>query len=154
MESGALDFAFVGKEMFSRLIKAEPVYRSPFKLVSSVPLAKELRHPSCLPCAKELFVPWNTEFQLWHDYWFGTAVRPRVWLDIMPPLAGLLQEEDAWAVMPDYMARYLSRGRSFYVYDLQEAPNPLTLFALYHKEQIHHYGAIILALWKKKAVEL
>ena len=93
MENGALNFAFVGKEMFSRLIEAEPVYRSPFKLVSSVPLPEEVRNPSCLSCDKELFVPWNTEFQLWHDYWFGTAVRPQVWLNIMPPLSSLLLEE-------------------------------------------------------------
>ena len=42
----------------------------------------------------------------------------------------------------------------FYVYDLQEAPNPITLFALYHKEKMHHYGEIILALWKKNAAAL
>ncbi|MDO4204787.1 MAG: LysR family transcriptional regulator [Selenomonadaceae bacterium] len=154
MESGALNFAFVGKEMFSRQLKAEPVYRSPFRLVSSVPLPEDVRHPSCLPCDKELFVPWNTEFQLWHDYWFGTALRPRVWLNIMPPLSGLLQEEGAWSVVPEYIARYLCQSHSFYVYDLQEAPNPITLFALYHKEKIHRYGEIILALWKRNATGL
>lgn len=154
MENGALNFAFVGKEMFSRLIEAEPVYRSPFKLVSNVPLPEEGRHPSCLSCDKELFVPWNTEFQLWHDYWFGTAVRPQVWLNIMPPLSSLLLEEGAWSVVPAYIARYLRQSHKLYVYDLQEAPNPITLFALYHKERIHHYGEIILALWKKNAALL
>ncbi len=154
MEAGALDFAFVGKEMFSRMIKAEPVYRSPFRLVSCVPLPDELRHPSRLPCDKELFVPWNTEFQIWHDYWFGTAVRPRMWLNIIPPMSDLLAEEETWSIVPAYIAQYLSQSHDFYIYDLQEAPTPITLFALRNKVKLHHYGEIILNLWKQHTEEL
>jgi len=151
IEHGMLDFAFVGKEMFSRLIMAEPVYRSDFQLISNVPLTKEQQHPSSLSLDKELFVPWNTEFQLWHDYWFGTAVRPRVWLNVMPPLETLLQEEERWSVVPAYIASSLSIHNSFYIYQLQEAPNPITIYALHPKEQLHTYGQVFMELWKKEA---
>ena len=43
----------------------------------------ETVHPSALDPSRELRLPWNPEYDLWHSFWFSSAAAPRVVLDQM-----------------------------------------------------------------------
>lgn len=64
--------------------------------------------PSALDPAKELRLPWNPEYDLWHSFWFSAAAIPRAVLNQM----SLLEEffswrdnwPDSWAIAPAVVA--------------------------------------------------
>lgn len=138
MEKGALDLALVGKEKYSKAIATLPILRSHFKLISACNnLCKGIIHPSQLDPTKELFVPWNNRFENWHDYWFSAQTRPKVWLDMMPLLEHFILENNTWVIAPTYITVPLAAKLKLSVYDLAEAPPPITVYALHQKNNPH-----------------
>ena len=136
MEKGELDLALVGKEKYSKTIATVPICKAPFKLVcNKKDLATKEIHPSQLDPAQEIQVPWNNQFQNWHDYWFGASAKPRVWLDMMPLLEYFIADENSWVIAPGYIANYIAKKKDLYVYDLVEAPPAVTVYAIYPKNE-------------------
>lgn len=81
--------------------------------------------PSCLDPEKEIRLPWNPEYDTWHDYWFGLGVRPRVMLDQMSLMEYFLREKGCWVIAPEYIARMLEAGAGRISADCRTAPlNP------------------------------
>ena len=150
LEDGSLHFAMVGHEKFSKTIATVPICRSSFKLISSRELSAEELHPSRLDVAKEIFVPWNSEFSIWHDYWFGNTARPRIWLDMVSLLEHFVTDKDAWSVVPAYIASHLVKQYKLKSYELEEAPTPMLLYALYPKGQIGEYAQKFLKVLKEE----
>lgn len=150
MENGSLHFAMVGKEMFSKTITTLPICRASFKLICSRKLSQGILHPSNLEVSKEIFVPWNSEFSIWHDYWFGNTARPRIWLDMVSLLEHFVTDRDAWSVVPSYIASHLVQQYGLYCYELQEAPAPMLLYALHPKGQLGDYAQKFLQVLKEE----
>lgn len=150
LEDGSLHFAMVGKEMFSKTIATVPVCKSAFKLVCSKEMTAEELQPAHLNVSKEIQIPWNSEFTIWHDYWFGSTARPRVWLDMMSLLEYLITEEDLWTLAPSYIASYLTERYGLKAYDLVDAPPPMLLYALHPKGQIGEYAQKFLQVLKEE----
>lgn len=150
LEEGSLHFAIVGKEMFSKDIATVPICKSDFKLVCSRTVAAENLHPSKLNVAGEILIPWNSEFTIWHDYWFGNTSRPKVWLDMASLLEHFIKEEDVWTVAPGYIASYLSERFGLQVYDLVDAPPEMLIYALHPKGQVGDYAQKFLQILKNE----
>lgn len=150
LEDGSLHFAMVGHEMFSKTIATVPICRSSFKLICRKALDKEKIYPSDLEVAKEIFIPWNSEFSIWHDYWFGNTARPKVWLDMVSILEHFVTDEDAWSVVPSYIATHFVKQYGLHCYELQEAPAPMLLYALHPKGKIGDYVEKFLEVLKEE----
>jgi len=149
MEKGLFDLALVGKEKYSKTISTIPVIRSPFKLVSRrTNLCQSTIHPSQLDPSKEIFVPWNSRFENWHDYWFAAQNKPRVWLDMMPLVEHFIVEKDSWIIAPTYIASYLAAKLELRVCNIAEAPPAMTVYAIYPKDSPNTYVQKFLAALK------
>lgn len=139
MEKGALDLALVGKERYSKTTATVPLMRAPFRLVASNNLNRGVIHPSQLDPTKEIFVPWGSRFENWHDYWFATQTRPRIWVDMMSLLEHFIVDKDSWVIAPTYIASYLSAKLGLKIYDIAEAPPVMTIYGIYPKDNPSTY---------------
>ncbi len=82
--------------------------------------------PSALDPAKELRLPWNPEYALWHSFWFSAAAIPRAVLNQM----SLLEEffswrdnwPDSWAIAPAVVAVPLARKLGLTIRRLENGP--------------------------------
>ena len=76
-----------------------PVYSTPFLLVGEIARGKQELHPSRLDPANEIRLPWNTQFDLWHDHWFDSAVTCRIQADTVSVLHAILHGP-LYAIIP------------------------------------------------------
>lgn len=82
-----------------------------------------------------LTLPWNPEYDLWHDFWFGTAAQPRVFLDQMALMESFLTQEDVWAVVPISVAAAVCRRGDLAVRWLEEGPPDRIIYFLTGKRK-------------------
>lgn len=146
MEKGLLDLALIGRDKYSKNINTMPLYSAPFKLLCAKRSSEGSVNPSELDPAKEILVPWNNQFQYWHDYWFGSSKKPRVWLDMMSLLEYFITDQDTWVIAPSYMTEYLAAKLNLATYALTAPPPPMTIFAIYPKNSNSFYTAEFLKL--------
>ena len=117
---GASDLALISDAMFYKKVETIPAFREPMVWVGRERPAGRV-HPAELAVDKEIRLPWNPEFEAWHDYWFAASGAPRIFLDHMPLLESFLQE-DTWAVVPHIVARNLAEKFALHVCALEEGP--------------------------------
>ena len=109
---GLADIALITDHMYHPQVETIPAFRSPMVFLSGADWPETV-HPSRLDPAKELRLPWNPEYDLWHSFWFSEAAAPRAVLDQM----SLLEEffswrdvwPDSWAIAPAVAAVPLAR---------------------------------------------
>lgn len=124
---GLVDIALISDHMYHPQVETVPAFRSEMVLLTG-PGADwpETVHPSWLDPARELRLPWNPEYDLWHSFWFSPAAAPRAVLDQM----GLLEEflswrglwPDSWAVAPAVAAVPLARKLGLVLRRLESGP--------------------------------
>ena len=111
---GLVDIALISDHMYHPQVETVPTFRSAMVLVSGPGMDwPDVVHPSVLDPAKELRLPWNPEYDLWHSFWFSAAAVPRAVLDQM----SLLEEffswrdswPDSWAIAPAVAAAPLAQ---------------------------------------------
>lgn len=56
--------------------------------------------PSRLHPSDEIRLPWNPEYDMWHEYWFKPHTRARMMLDQMSLMGYFLGFRDVWAIVP------------------------------------------------------
>lgn len=124
---GLADIALISDHMYHPQVETVPAFRSAMVLLTGPGLPwPETVHPSQLDPAKELRLPWNPEYDLWHSFWFSAAAVPRAVLDQM----SLLEEfftwrdswQDSWAVAPSVAAVHLARKLGLVIRELEEGP--------------------------------
>lgn len=124
---GLVDIALISDHMYHPQVETVPAFRSPMVLVTGPELPWPDRvHPSRLDPAKELRLPWNPEYDLWHSFWFSPAAVPRAVLDQM----SLLEEffswrgswSDSWAIAPAVAAVPLARKLGLVLRALESGP--------------------------------
>lgn len=124
---GLVDIALISDHMYHPQVETIPVFRSPMVLVTAPGLDwPETIHPSALDPAKELRLPWNPEYDLWHSFWFSPAASPRAVLDQMSLLEDFFSWRDlwpdSWAIAPAVAAVPLARKLGLTIRSLENGP--------------------------------
>lgn len=155
VEDGSLDLALVSDDMFSQDVLTVPAFKGKMVLAVSGLLEDSPRQPermlspSCLDPEKEIRLPWNPEYDTWHDYWFGLGVRPRVMLDQMSLMEYFLREKGCWVIAPEYIARMLKAGGGPDICGLQDGPAESVIYYLVKKGKCARYAVEFLDIMKQ-----
>lgn len=131
VNDSVVDIAFVSDDMFHKSVETIPAFREPMVLIANK--EKEYPqsvHPSVLNPECEIRLPWNPEFDMWHDYWFKASNNYKVFLDQMTLLESCLLWKDTWAIVPASVAYHLSRLAYVRVYELREGPPDRIIYYL------------------------
>ena len=124
---GLVDIALISDDMYHPQVETVPVFHSPMMLLTGPGLDwPETVEPSKLDPSKELRLPWNPEYDLWHSFWFSAAAVPRAVLDQMSLLAEFFSWRDSWwdswAIVPSVAAVPLSRKLGLTLRTLDSGP--------------------------------
>ena len=155
VEDGSLDLALVSDDMFSQDVLTVPAFKGKMVLAVSGLLEDSPRQPermlspSCLDPEKEIRLPWNPEYDTWHDYWFGLGVRPRVMLDQMSLMEYFLREKGCWVIAPEYIARMLKERGGEDICGLQDGPVESVIYYLVKKGKCARYAVGFLDIMKQ-----
>ena len=107
---GIADIALISDERYYPNLETIPLFKEPvFLLVNASHAYPDEVSPELLDPANEIFLPWNPEFQSWHDYWFGSIARYHTYIDQMSLLEYFLSGRDTWAVVPFSVADTIGR---------------------------------------------
>ena len=124
---GLADIALISDDMYHPQVETIPAFRSAMVLLTG-PGADwpPPVHPSRLDPARELRLPWNPEYDLWHSFWFSAAATPRAVLDQMSLLEEFFSWRDiwgdSWAIAPAVAAVPLSRKLGLTIRALESGP--------------------------------
>lgn len=126
MADGLYDLAFVELQNFLDKIPNDvhtrPAFSESFVLASYKELPAingfvDIKH---LDRKKEIFIPWNKEFKLWHSEHLNESFPPLVFLEDVSMLNCFLIA-DNWAIVP-YSAGENLKLNGIYIYTLESAP--------------------------------
>ena len=131
VNNSAVDIAFISDDMYHKSVETIPAFREPMVLIANQSrLYPELVHPTMLNPEYEIRLPWNPEFDMWHDYWFKSFHKYKMFLDQMTLLEFCLLWQDTWAIVPTSVAHSLSRLSYIRTYDLESGPPDRIIYYL------------------------
>jgi len=140
IETGQIDLAFISDNQFSRTTETVPAFREKMLLATNrIAKLGEKVHPSMLDVRREIRLPWNPEYDLWHDYWFGANTGSKVILDQMSLLEDFFNEKNTWAVIPETVALRLAKSGDITLHELLEAPSDRIIYYLIPKDKKNAY---------------
>ena len=124
---GQVDVALVSDDMYHPQVETVPAFREPMVLVTGPGSGfGEEVHPSQLDPSRELRVPWNPEYDLWHSFWFSTGAQPRAVLDQMSLLEDFFSWpdgwSDSWVIAPASVALALKERKGAEIHRLKDPP--------------------------------
>ncbi|MCI9156346.1 MAG: LysR family transcriptional regulator [Lawsonibacter sp.] len=124
---GLTDIALISDHMYHPQVETVPAFRTAMVLLTGPVLdLPRVVHPSQLDPAKELRLPWNPEYDLWHSFWFRASAAPRAELDQMRLLEEFFRWQDSWpdswAVAPALVAVPMARRLGLTVRTLDSGP--------------------------------
>lgn len=150
MESGQIDFALISDNQFSRTIETIPAFREKMLVATNgIEGIGKAIHPSELDVNREIRLPWNPTYDLWHEYWFGPNSRSKVILDQMSLLEDFFTEKNTWAVVPATVAHRLASEKHIIIHELLEAPDDRIIYCLIPKNKKSSYVNLFLEELKK-----
>ena len=125
--SGQIDFAIISDDIYHPHVETIPLFREPMVLLAGHNSAlKGKIHPSQLDPSREIRLPWNPEYDLWHSFWFSSGAKPRIIVNQMALLEGVFSGggiwEDSWAVAPVIVARAISEKTGARICELESGP--------------------------------
>ncbi len=132
---GLADIALISDHMYHPQVETLPALRSEMVLLTrpGCPLPGTV-HPAMLDPARELRLPWNPEYDLWHAFWFSAAAAPRAVLDQMSLLEELFgwQEgwADSWAIAPAMVAVPMAQKHRLSIRRLEKGPPEAIIYCL------------------------
>jgi len=150
----SVDIAFITDPMYSSRVSTKILFRERLCLV----VGKELDMPkkvklSELDPRREIRTQWDRSFDSWHNYYFGSAAVPRVYLDEMGFLQYFTQNGDNWAFLPVSIARSILKNTPVSIHELDIEPPHRTLYYLYRVQDASAYQEQLLRLCRAKLAE-
>jgi DNA-binding transcriptional LysR family regulator len=140
IESRQIDLALISDNQFSRTTETVPAFREKMILATNgLSELKEKVHPSMLEVKREIRLPWNPEYDLWHNYWFGSNAGSKVILDQMSLLEDFLNENNTWAVIPATVAYHLIKNTDVTLHELLDPPPDRIIYYLIPMNQKNGY---------------
>lgn len=124
---GEVDLAIISDDMYHPQVETIPLFREPMVLLAGVesPLGETV-HPTRLDPAKEVRLPWNPEYDLWHSFWFRSGAKSRIVVNQMSLLEEAFSWQgdwgDSWAVAPIMVARVIARRTGARICALEDGP--------------------------------
>lgn len=131
VSDGLTDIAFISDPMHYKSVETIPFFREPMLLAANISCDFPPKvHPSALKPENEIRLPWNPEFDIWHDRWFSSHAGYQVFLDQMTLLEYFLYRRGTWAVVPASAAHKLSTLPYITLHELEEAPPDRIIYYL------------------------
>ena len=124
---GEMDLAFISDDMYHSQVETIPLFREPMLLLAGrgSGLSGSV-HPSRLDPAREVRLPWNPEYDLWHSFWFRSGAQPRIVVNQMSLLEAAFSWQgdwgDSWAVAPALVARIIAEKTGTEICTLDDGP--------------------------------
>lgn len=130
VESGLVDFALISNPRYSKNVQTIPVFSEPFVLASRKQMTVNSNgvEPEELEPGREVRLPWNQEYDIWHRQWFEESIYPNVFLDQMSLMEEFLTGEN-WAIVPWSVGEKL-KEKGVTVYPLQNGPTDRVIYYL------------------------
>ena len=133
VESRAVDMGFVYGALSVPEVLTTPLYQEPMRVVLSggtdVP---ETVDPRDLPAEREVYLRWNTPYELWHNrFWPQGSCLCQVDTGNQLPLA--LALPGGWAIAPASIARSIEGTGGLVSRRLGEEAPPLHCFEIHHR---------------------
>lgn len=107
---GSVNLALISDERYYPNLETIPLFQEPMILLTNTSQSyPDIVSPESLDPHNEIFLPWNPEFQIWHDYWFGFPVQYHAFMDQMNLLEYFLSWKNTWAIAPFSVAAPISK---------------------------------------------
>ena len=131
VNNSSVDLAFVSDDMYHKSVETIPAFREPMVLLANQSKRyPDTVHPTMLEPEHEIRLPWNPEFDMWHNYWFKASSHYKMFLDQMTLLEFCLLWKDTWAIVPASVAHRLSRFDYIHTYRLEDGPPDRIIYYL------------------------
>ena len=129
--NGLIDIALISDDIYYKGVETIPVFQERMVLVSNNSKSyPETIYPQILEPNQEIRLPWNPEYDVWHDFWFRSTPEYRVSLDQMNLLEHVLSWENAWAIVPSSVAYKLSSLTYVSIYQIASPPPDRIIYYL------------------------
>jgi len=132
---GELDLAFISDDMYHTQVETTPLFREPMVLLAGAGSGLSgTVHPARLDPARQVRLPWNPEYDLWHSFWFRGGARPKLTLNHMTMLEEVFswpgEWREVWAVAPVMVARAIAEKTGARICALEEPPPEEIIYTL------------------------
>lgn len=149
-----VDIAFITDPMFSSQVKTNILFEEELCLV----VGKNLNLPKKLTISEldprlEIRTQWDRNFDMWHNYYFGSKTAPQVYLDEMGFLQYFTQNGDNWAFLPVSIARSILKDAPVSIHELDARLPHRTLYYLYRVQDASPYQERLLTLCRQKLAQ-
>lgn len=121
---GLVDLALISDPRYYPNLETIPLFQEPMVLLTNTSISyPDIVSPADLDPHSEIFIPWNPEYQSWHDYWFGSATQYHSFMDQMSLLEYFLSWKDTWAVAPVSVADPVGKLPYVSIHQLDAPPS-------------------------------
>lgn len=143
IEKGTVDAVFVSRTIVSQRVSSIPICSEKMVLLcSSQSPYQQPVSPTELPIEKGIYMLWNHNYAMWHEYWFS-AKQYAVYADNMKLVEKIVAETDMWAIVPISVARNVVHTGQLRYLSLKESPPDRPIFLLTLEPQHKHTQYII-----------
>lgn len=134
IENKIVNLGFISDDMYNKDVKTIPIFSEKMCFISNKEnnYAKVV-HPANLDCNLEIKLPWNPEYDKWHNYWFGTTSKFLIIVDKMSILNDFLQIKNSWAIVPLSIANWLVKNNNdLQISEIKEPPPERIYYYIQH----------------------
>ena len=151
VENKLVNLGFISNDMYSKDVKTVPIFSEKMCFISNTENNyPNVVHPSNLDCKWEIRLPWNPEFDKWHNYWFGTTSKSLIIVDKMSILYDFLQIKNSWAIVPFSIGNWLVKNnKNLQISELEEAPPDRIYYYIQHINYKSEYVDKFLRILQK-----
>ena len=137
VERRNVDVAFTLLERTHPNVIVEKCYTEPMVVIRpsiTTPNSTSLIDPTELDTSHELYVRWNSSFEVWHDRWWVSGSPGQARIDTVQLIWALLKKPEHWSIVPLSVAKLalVSRGDLSISY-LTDPPPERTCYKIRHK---------------------
>ena len=145
--NGMADLAFISDQRYYPNLETIPVFQEPMVLLTNNSISyPDIVSPKSLDPHNEIFLPWNPEYQSWHDYWFGSSTSYRAFTDQMNLLEDFLSCENTWAVAPFSVAHSIRKLPYISTHKLESGPSDRIIYYVKKVNREIRYEKILLEI--------
>lgn len=126
-----IDVGFVNNLAYYTGLKAVPLFREKFCIVMYNPnggISDTPIHPSELDPHKEIYHTYSTEYQQWHNHWWGTTPKASLTVNEANLLVYFLSQNGEWAILPISVAKILQTRHPLQISPIKDPPPDRTCY--------------------------